>query len=73
MENAGYLFAAYAIVWAVVFGYVLLLLNRQRGLRREIDSLKEALKEKGETSEKADLELDISARETRRKKRRIER
>lgn len=53
MENAGYLFAAYAIVWAVVFGYVLLLLNRQRGLRREIDSLKEALKEKGETSEKA--------------------
>ena len=46
MENAGYLFAAYAIVWAVVFGYVLLLLNRQRGLRREIDSLKEAFKEK---------------------------
>ena len=54
MENAGYLFAAYAIVWAVVFGYVLLLLNRQRGLRREIDSLKEALKEKVGTNDKAD-------------------
>ena len=46
MENAGYLFAAFTIIWAVVFGYVLLLLNRQRRLRREIDSLKEAFKEK---------------------------
>ncbi|MDP2729453.1 MAG: CcmD family protein [Dehalococcoidales bacterium] len=49
MENGGYLFTAYAIVWAVVFGYVFVLLGRQRGLRREIDSLKEALKgEKGD-------------------------
>ncbi len=47
MENAGYIFAAFAIVWAVVFGYVLLLLNRQKKLRREIDSLKEAFREKG--------------------------
>ncbi len=47
MENAGYLFAAFAIVWAVVFGYVLLLFNRQRRLRREIDSLKEVLQAKG--------------------------
>ena len=46
MENVGYLFAAFTIVWAVVFGYVLLLLNRQRRLQREIDSLKEAVKEK---------------------------
>ena len=46
MENAGYLFAAFAIVWAVVFGYVLLLLNRQRRLRHEINSLKETIKEK---------------------------
>ncbi len=46
MENAGYLFAAFTIVWAVVFGYVLLLFNRQRSLRREINSLKEAFKEK---------------------------
>ncbi len=45
MENVGYLFAAFAIVWAVIFGYVLLLLNSQRRLRREIDSLKEASKE----------------------------
>ena len=47
MENAGYLLTAFGIVWAVTFGYVLLLLNRQRKLRREINSLKEALKEKG--------------------------
>ncbi|MFQ6122008.1 MAG: CcmD family protein [Dehalococcoidales bacterium] len=47
MENANYLFAAFAIVWAVIFGYILLLFNSQRRLRREIDSLKEALKKKG--------------------------
>ena len=47
MENAGYLFAAFTIVWALVFGYILLLLNRQRSLRQELTSLKEALKEKG--------------------------
>ena len=41
MENLGYLFAAFAIVWAVIFGYVLSLSRRQRQLRREIDSLKE--------------------------------
>lgn len=44
MENAGYLFAAFTIVWAVVFGYVLILQNRQRKLKREIDTLKELLK-----------------------------
>ncbi len=46
MENAGYLFAAFTIVWVVVFGYVLSLFNRQRRLRGEIDSLREALKER---------------------------
>ena len=47
MENAGYLFAAYSIVWALVFGYILLLLGRQKRLQREIDSLKETLKGDG--------------------------
>ncbi len=46
MENAGYIFAAFTIIWAVVFGYVLYLFNRQRRLRWEIDSLKKASKEK---------------------------
>ncbi len=44
MENAGYIFAAFAIVWAVIFGYLLLLFNRQRKLRQEIDSLKKEFK-----------------------------
>jgi CcmD family protein len=47
MENAGYILGAFALTWAVVFGFVLVLINRQRRLHREIDSLKEALKEKG--------------------------
>jgi len=47
MENAGYLFATFTIIWALVFGYVLLLSNRQRRLRREIDSLKETFKGRG--------------------------
>ncbi len=54
MENFWYLFAAFTIVWTVLFGYVLSLLRRQRQLRRELDSLKETLREKGESSEKAD-------------------
>ena len=46
MENAGYLFAAFTVVWAVLFGYVLFLLGKQRKLQEEINSLKETLKEK---------------------------
>ena len=46
MQNAGYLFAAFTVVWAVLFGYVLYLLNKQKSLQQEINSLKEALKEK---------------------------
>ncbi len=47
MENAGFLFAAFTVIWAFVFGYVLVLISRQRRLSREIESLKEALSEKG--------------------------
>jgi CcmD family protein len=46
MENAGYLFAAYAIIWAVLFGYVLVLVNRQARLRREIERLRQLVKDK---------------------------
>jgi CcmD family protein len=44
MENAGYLFTAFSIVWALVFGYVLLLSIRQRNQQREISALKEIFK-----------------------------
>ncbi|MDP2931927.1 MAG: CcmD family protein [Chloroflexota bacterium] len=46
MENAGYLLAAFTLVWALVFGYVIVLFARERGLRKEIESLKETLKER---------------------------
>lgn len=46
MENLSYLLTAFAIVWAVIFGYVLSLLQKQRQLRRELDLLKETLTEK---------------------------
>ena len=46
MENAGYLYAAFGIVWAGVFGYVLSLVLKQRRLRREIEALKESLGDK---------------------------
>jgi CcmD family protein len=46
METLWFLFAVYTIVWAALFGYVLLLVTRQRQLRRELESLKEAVKEK---------------------------
>ncbi len=47
MDNAGFLLAAFIVIWGFVFSYVLLLFNRQRKLRRKIDSLTETLKEKG--------------------------
>jgi CcmD family protein len=44
MENAGYLFAAFAAIWAVVFGYVFFLVRRQANLRRRLESVQEELK-----------------------------
>lgn len=48
MENLGYLFAAYSVVWAALFIYLITIHSAQRNLRRQIDSLRETLKEKGE-------------------------
>ncbi|MFC1987541.1 CcmD family protein [Chloroflexota bacterium] len=45
MENAGYIFAAFSVIWLVVFGYLLLLSSRQKRLKREIESLEETFKE----------------------------
>ncbi len=46
MENGGYLFAAYSIIWAVLFGYVAVLIRRQVKLRRDIELLKKSMQEK---------------------------
>jgi len=43
MENAGYLFTAYTIIWAVVFGYVVFMQRKQRQLQRQIDLLQKSL------------------------------
>jgi len=42
MENLGYLLAAYTVIWAVVFGYILYMQRKQRKLQRQIDILKES-------------------------------
>jgi CcmD family protein len=39
MENLGFLFAAYTVIWAIVFGYVLFMQRKQRRLQRQIDLL----------------------------------
>jgi CcmD family protein len=46
MENAGFLYAAYTIIWLVLFGYLFFLAGKQRKLRQDIESLKESLKGK---------------------------
>jgi CcmD family protein len=46
MDNLGYLFAVYSVIWVVLFLYVLFLINGQKKLRKEIDSLKRELEEK---------------------------
>lgn len=46
MDNLDYLFAAFAFVWIVIFGYILLLSMRQRQLRTEVSILEKRISEK---------------------------
>lgn len=43
MENLGYLLAAYTVIWAVVFGWILMMQRKQRQLHRQIKLLQESL------------------------------
>ena len=45
MENAGFLYAAFTVIWVIVFAYVFLLMKRQSRLRRDMDLLKEVQKD----------------------------
>jgi len=45
MEDLEYFLAAYITVWVIIFAYVLRISLSQRKLRREIDSLREEIKE----------------------------
>jgi len=46
--NLVYLFAAYAVFWALTFAFVFRIARRQKGLQREIESLKRALETRQE-------------------------
>ncbi len=46
MQNLSYLFAAYTIIWVVIFGYIFTLSRRNQELGKEIVALKEKLEEK---------------------------
>jgi len=43
MQYLPYLFAAYTIVWLVLFGYLFVVATQTRAVRREVDQLKERL------------------------------
>jgi CcmD family protein len=42
MDNAGYIFTAFGLVWAVVFGYVLYLVNKSAKISRRLKAIEEA-------------------------------
>jgi CcmD family protein len=48
--NLPFLFAVYFITWAGFFGYVFYMSRRQREMRRDIDALKQAVREKEEAA-----------------------
>ena len=48
MGNLAYLFAAYAVFWALTFVFVFNIARRQKSLQREIESLKRALETRQE-------------------------
>lgn len=43
----GYLFAAYAVFWALTFIFVFTIASRQKRLQKEIEALKKALEREG--------------------------
>ena len=43
MDNLGFLFAAYAVVWLALFAFLVTLSRRNRALEREIEELRELL------------------------------
>ena len=44
-SNLGFLFAAFAVAWAVFFGYVFYMSRRERELRRDLDQLRRQVAE----------------------------
>ena len=48
MENLNYLFAAFALVWVMIFYYTYHLSKKQKELVEEIRRIKELIKQKSE-------------------------
>jgi CcmD family protein len=42
-----YLFAAYTVIWAVIFGYMLLIGKRQKDIEKDLAHIKSLLGQKG--------------------------
>ncbi len=51
IQNFDYLFAAYAILWVVVFGYFFFLTRQLGDLRREVNALREEREGRGSDEE----------------------
>lgn len=45
MENAGYLLAAFIIIWAALLAYIFTLARKQADMRRDIELIRENLDE----------------------------
>ncbi|MCL5263733.1 MAG: CcmD family protein [Chloroflexi bacterium] len=52
-ENLVYVFAAYAVIWLLSFGYLHTIASRQKRLQREMEALKNVLTETNVASEEA--------------------
>ena len=50
MENLSYLFAAYAIIFAAIFGYVLFIWRRQTALESELRAMETRMRALDETA-----------------------
>jgi len=48
MGNLVYLFAAYAVFWALTFAFVSRIARRQKDLQREVETLRRALETRQE-------------------------
>ncbi|MEE9516776.1 MAG: CcmD family protein [Candidatus Adiutricales bacterium] len=44
MSNSWYLFAAFAVTWIFLFGYISTVLQRELSLEKQVDKLKELFK-----------------------------
>ena len=55
IQNFDYLFAAYAILWVVIFGYFFFITRQLSDVRREVEALRE---ERAQAAADADRDSD---------------